>query len=118
MKFTLTSVLALLLATTALAAPSVRIRGCNADNNGDNNNNDVSQEQEQEQESDGGFFGDNAITLEQANTGDFEPGTPVVDEALNLNEGESCTTTSTQGVLGCGDGTGANFNIVDGERRI
>ncbi|KAK8080772.1 hypothetical protein PG997_008590 [Apiospora hydei] len=102
MQFTLTSVLALLLLSVASAAPTAGsrlvVRGC-------------------DQESDGEVFGDNAITLEEANTGDFEPGTPVVDAALNLNEGESCTTTSTQGVLGCGDGTGGNFNIVDGERR-
>ncbi|KAK8052194.1 hypothetical protein PG993_003579 [Apiospora rasikravindrae] len=95
MQFTLTSVLAILLVSVVSAAPAGRlgVRECAAE------------------------FGDNAITLEEANTGDFEPGTPVVDAALNLNEGESCTTTSTQGVLGCGDGTGANFNIVDGERQ-
>lgn len=90
MKFTITSVLALLLPTAATAAPAVGIRG--------------------------GSFGDNAITLKEANTGNFEPGTPVVDKALKLKAGESCTTTSTKGVLGCGDGTGANFNIVDGKR--
>lgn len=109
MKFALTSALSLLLATAASAAPSAGFRGrgdseaCSAADSADSD--------------DGGVFGDNAISLEEANTGNFEPGTPVVDGALNLDEGESCTTTSTQGVLGCGDGTGANFNIVNGERQ-
>jgi hypothetical protein len=62
---------------------------------------------------------DLAVSLDEAinNFDNLDPGTPVVDGALDLNEGESCTTTSTQGVLGCQDGTGGTFNIVDGERR-
>ncbi|KAK1990868.1 hypothetical protein LX36DRAFT_647290 [Colletotrichum falcatum] len=88
MKFTLTSI-AILLVGVASAAPALGTRA----------------------------FGDNAITLKQADTGKFEPGTPVVDGALNLKSGESCTTTSTKGVLGCDDGTGGTFNIVNGKRQ-
>ncbi|KAK1954724.1 hypothetical protein LY78DRAFT_729655 [Colletotrichum sublineola] len=88
MKFTLTSI-AILLVGVASAAPALDTRA----------------------------FGDNAISLQQANTGKFEPGTPVVDGALKLKDGESCTTTSTKGVLGCDDGTGGTFNIVDGKRQ-
>ncbi|EFQ25781.1 hypothetical protein CGRA01v4_14175 [Colletotrichum graminicola] len=87
MKFTLSSI-AILLVGVASTAPTLNARA----------------------------FGDDAITLKQADTGKFEPGTPVVDGALKLNEGESCTTTSTKGVLGCDDGTGGTFNIVNGKR--
>ncbi|KAK2055072.1 hypothetical protein LY76DRAFT_618811 [Colletotrichum caudatum] len=86
MKFTLTSIA--VLVGVASAAPALEAR----------------------------VFGDDAITLKQADTGKFEPGRPVVDGALNLKDGESCTTTSTKGVLGCDDGTGGTFNIVNGKR--
>ncbi|KAL8377959.1 hypothetical protein RB595_008579 [Gaeumannomyces hyphopodioides] len=46
------------------------------------------------------------------------PGTPVADtQGVKLRKGESCTTTSTKGVLGCQDGTGGTFNIVNGRRQ-
>ncbi|KAK8081217.1 hypothetical protein PG997_009035 [Apiospora hydei] len=36
---------------------------------------------------------------------------------LPLKAGEFCSTTSQAGVLGCDDGTGNTFNIVNGQRR-
>ncbi|PVI00569.1 hypothetical protein DM02DRAFT_628406 [Periconia macrospinosa] len=62
---------------------------------------------------------DGAVTADQAvkQFNNLEPGTPVIDGKLNLREGESCTTTSTKGVLGCQDGTGGTFNIVNGRRQ-
>lgn len=46
-----------------------------------------------------------------------KPGTPVNDPSLPLKAGEFCSTTSQPGVLGCDDGTGNTFNIVNGKRR-
>ncbi|KAK8129113.1 hypothetical protein PG984_010221 [Apiospora sp. TS-2023a] len=46
-----------------------------------------------------------------------KPGTPVHDPSLPLKAGEFCSTTSQPGVLGCDDGTGNTFNIVNGKRR-
>lgn len=46
-----------------------------------------------------------------------KPGTPVNDPSLPLKAGEFCSTTSQEGVLGCDDGTGNTFNIVNGQRR-
>ncbi|CAI6341411.1 unnamed protein product [Periconia digitata] len=62
---------------------------------------------------------DLAISADEAvkNFNNIEPGTPVVDGKLNLRAGESCSTTSTKGVLGCDDGTGGTFNIVNGKRQ-
>ncbi|EJT70149.1 hypothetical protein GGTG_12322 [Gaeumannomyces tritici R3-111a-1] len=46
------------------------------------------------------------------------PGTPVTDtQGVKLRPGTRCTTTSTEGVLACNDGTGAVFNIVKGRIR-
>ncbi|KAK8104898.1 uncharacterized protein PG998_004654 [Apiospora kogelbergensis] len=52
-----------------------------------------------------------------ANSGSVKPGTPVNDPSLPLKAGEFCSTTSQKGVLGCDDGTGNTFNIVNGQRR-
>ncbi|KAK8043261.1 hypothetical protein PG994_013744 [Apiospora phragmitis] len=46
-----------------------------------------------------------------------KPGTPVNEPSLPLKAGEFCSTTSQEGVLGCDDGTGNTFNIVNGQRR-
>ncbi|KAK6854066.1 hypothetical protein PG995_010878 [Apiospora arundinis] len=51
------------------------------------------------------------------NSGAVKPGTPVNDPSLPLKKGEFCSTTSQKGVLGCDDGTGNTFNIVNGQRR-
>jgi hypothetical protein len=42
------------------------------------------------------------------------PGTPI-DPGVRIPMGTFCTTTSTQGVLGCNTGNGGTFNIVDGK---
>ena len=53
----------------------------------------------------------------QGNSDSVKPGTPVNDPSLPLKAGEFCSTTSQKGVLGCDDGTGNTFNIVNGKRR-
>ncbi|KLU91037.1 hypothetical protein MAPG_09561 [Magnaporthiopsis poae ATCC 64411] len=66
-----------------------------------------------QQTGDGAAAGIEARSPQKGGAGkSVPPGTPVSDtQGVKLRKGESCTTTSTAGVLACQDGTGGVFNI-------